>query len=125
MAVSSVEDRQFRTPSSVTRLSGSSPDPWFCVPASRQVCHYEDGVSPHSFFGNPAVSFSPDPWFCVPSLTLAFMGTWRVPSLAAVPSLGADLCDWPWNLSRGRKLRHSLGEMTWEHPPEVRQPPVT
>src|SRR5437667_96483 len=40
------EDRQFRTPSSVARLSGSTPDPWFCVPASRRVCLYRKGVFP-------------------------------------------------------------------------------
>ena len=40
------EDRQFRTPSSVARPSGSSPDPWFCVPASRRVCPCRKGVSP-------------------------------------------------------------------------------
>src|SRR5438132_176071 len=40
------EDRQFRiSPSSAARLSGSSPDPWLCVPASRRVCPCRKGVS--------------------------------------------------------------------------------
>src|SRR3990172_8439049 len=30
---------------SVTRLSGAWPDPWLCVPASRRVCPYREGVS--------------------------------------------------------------------------------
>src|SRR5438876_1196386 len=39
-------DRQFRiSPSSAARLSGSSPDPWLCVPASRRVCPCRKGVS--------------------------------------------------------------------------------
>jgi hypothetical protein len=35
-----------RHPPSATRLSGSRPDPWFCVPASRRVCPYREGVVP-------------------------------------------------------------------------------
>jgi len=34
------------TPPSATRLSGSSPDPWFCVAASRRVCPSREGVFP-------------------------------------------------------------------------------
>src|SRR5262249_17538401 len=33
--------------SSVPRLSGCSPDPWLCVPASRLVCHF--GEEPRYF----------------------------------------------------------------------------
>src|SRR5436305_13444767 len=32
------------TPPSATRLSGLRPDPWLCVPASRRVCLYREGV---------------------------------------------------------------------------------
>ena len=35
-----------RHPPSATRLSGLRPDPWLCVPASRRVCHYREGVFP-------------------------------------------------------------------------------
>src|SRR5207237_9732592 len=34
------------TPPSATRLSGVPPDPWLCVPASRRVCLYREGVFP-------------------------------------------------------------------------------
>jgi hypothetical protein len=29
---------------SATRLSGNEPDPWLCVPASRRVCLFREGV---------------------------------------------------------------------------------
>src|SRR6266480_1271084 len=34
------------TPPSATRLSGLRPDPWLCVPASRRVCLYREGIFP-------------------------------------------------------------------------------
>src|SRR2546426_964090 len=46
VGVSGGEARQSRTLFSVARLSGSSPAPWFCVPASRRVCLYRMGVFP-------------------------------------------------------------------------------